>query len=1240
MHGPATAGEAAALRDGGVALTERSGGRSLRDTLGDLDHRSRPYDLRTTTKDPIDVVSGEVVLQQVDVRLAGALPLVLERTHISSCPEGRLFGRSWASTLDQRLEVDGSGACFVSADGTIVAYPPVTAPGVEVFPLEGPRWPLTRDEDGVYTIGDRRNGRTLRFVASRGAVLPLAEIADRNGHRIELVYDGDGTLTEVRDSADRRVAVDTDGGRVVGLRLLTAEGDDGAGGRPLMRYGYDDVGRLTEVIDSSGEPLRFDYDAQGRLLRWTDRNGYWYAYEYDESGRAVRGSGSGGFLDARVTYGPGVTTVTDSFGHETVYHLNEHGQVVAEIDPLGGTTRSEWDRQDRLLAHIDPLGRVTRYGYSVEGDLITVTRPDGAQITAEYDSDGLPTKITEADGATWRYTYDARGNAIRMVDPAGAVTTYDYDERGHLASVTDASGTVRVECDRTGLTVAASDATGRTTRYVRDAFGRVVESVDPAGGRTRLEWTPEGRPASRRTPGGQTEYWSYDAEGNLVEHIDALGGTTRYETTYFDRRSAHIGPDGTRYEFSYDTELRLTAVKNPQGLIWRYIYDAAGRLVREVDFNGRELAYAHDPAGQLVERVNGAGQVTTFAYDPLGNVIEERSGDAVVTFAHDPAGRLVHAVNADADLRFQRDALGRVTAEICNGRVLAVEHDPAGRRTARRTPSGAISTWEYDASGRPLALHTGGRTIRYGYDPAGREVQRLLGDGALLAHQWDGENRLTEQAIWALAGPAGDAASPTRTGGPRPLETRAYGYQADGHVNAIADQTFGTRRLELDTSGRVTAVHAHGWTERYAYDASGNLAHMESPAPQAPDHTAGTGPDREYTGTLIRRAGRTRFEHDAQGRVVMRQEQRLSGKPLTWRYTWDAHDRLVGVVTPEGERWAYRYDPLGRRIAKQRYDGDGRTVVEQTDFVWDGFVLAEEIHASRTPGQAGEGPRALVWDYEPGTCRPVAQTQRAPLKSAPQEWIDQRFDAIVTDLVGTPTELVDTSGEIAWRSLTTLWGTRLSASSPADVSCPLRFPGQYHDEETGLSYNVHRYYDPETGRYQSSDPLGLSPQPNPHAYVRNPTALIDPLGLTPYTPVGGEPWDSLRVYRFGNRNDPNELLPNIMKHGTPEARAENARLMGTPGYRARRGEYHARGDTENSPFVSVAADTDAAFNTTDPWLANITRKCPDLAIFDVPMNRLYFPTNELSQRETELLFHGNDLEDFLVKWIPNPYKTM
>ncbi|MEK8142226.1 RHS repeat-associated core domain-containing protein [Streptomyces sp. M10(2022)] len=106
----------------------------------------------------------------------------------------------------------------------------------------------------------------------------------------------------------------------------------------------------------------------------------------------------------------------------------------------------------------------------------------------------------------------------------------------------------------------------------------------------------------------------------------------------------------------------------------------------------------------------------------------------------------------------------------------------------------------------------------------------------------------------------------------------------------------------------------------------------------------------------------------------------------------------------------------------------------------------------------------------------MAQSERILSGEPAQEAVDERFFSIITDLIGTPSELIDESGELAWRTRATLWGTTTWATTSTAYT-PLRFPGQYFDPETGLHYNVHRYYDPETACYVSADPLGLDPAP-------------------------------------------------------------------------------------------------------------------------------------------------------------------
>jgi RHS repeat-associated protein len=335
----------------------------------------------------------------------------------------------------------------------------------------------------------------------------------------------------------------------------------------------------------------------------------------------------------------------------------------------------------------------------------------------------------------------------------------------------------------------------------------------------------------------------------------------------------------------------------------------------------------------------------------------------------------------------------------------------------------------------------------------------------------------------------------------------------------------------------VTAVQGDGWSERYAYDSAGRS-----------------------TG-----AHGARYVHDAQGRVVLRQCKRLSAPPRTWRYRWSAEDRLVAIRTPEGHDWRYRYDAFGRRIAKQRLGADG-TVAEQVDFTWDGDVLAEQA----------SDRQELRWDWVPGTVRPVTQT--AVRRDLTQDEVDERFHAIVTDLVGTPTELVRPDGTVDRQPAAALWGG--TTSGPA--ICPLRFPGQYADDETGLHYNHQRYYDPQTARYASPDPLGLDGGPDPHAYVPNPLTWLDPLGLAACTPAAA---------RYTRRS-----ASHVYSHG----HAANApRLPGKSRFRVTEGGQKFTDEVLGHPSVS----------TTFQFNGRIRYDVRDLGRGPVGWNRFGAPTN-------------------------------
>ncbi|WP_234008185.1 putative T7SS-secreted protein [Streptomyces sp. UNC401CLCol] len=1028
--------------------------------------------------DPVDLATGKMYMPQTDVALPATLPLLFKRRAESGYRAGRWFGPSWSSTVDQRLEIEPERIVFVHEDGLILAYPHPGEGGTSL-PTEGPRWELRSESDG-YTIIDPAAGRTWHFARHTDAHALLEQIDDRNGNRITLEHDADGTPTTVTHSGGYRIRVSTEDHRITALHLAGAAPD--GGDQELIRYGYSPAGDLTEVVNSSGVPLRFTYDEAGRITSWTDTNDRGYTYEYDDRDRCIAEGGTEGHMSLRIAYsdrdpetGLRTTTATTGTGHVYRYFVNDLCQVVAEADPVGAVTRFERDRYNRLLTRTDPLGHTTRYTYDEAGNLTSVTHPDGSESQADYNDLHLPTTVRHSNGTTTHQAYDLRGNRSSTTAPTGHTTRFTRDEQGRLTGVVDPLGnTTTVHCDDAGLPVRVVDPLGATTSYDRDPFGRPVAITEPTGAVTRLEWTVEGRLARRTTADGGTESWTYDGEGNCTTHTDRLGGTTHFAYTHFDLLTARTGPDGVRYEFEHDTELNLTRVTNPQGLTWNYTYDPAGRLVTETDFDGRTLTYTYDGAGRLASRRDVLGQTLSYERDALGRATVKRTPDGVTTYAYDPTGQLIEAVGPDGTtVTIDRDIHGRVLSETVDGRVLTYTYDDFGRRMARTTPSGVTTTWTYDTTGRSVGMTASGRTIDFAYDPAGREVTRRIGEVLTLDQAYDALGRLTTQSV---TGPAG-----------RPVQHRAYSYRADGNLTAIEDQLAGSRRFELDPTGRVTAVQAANWTERYAYDEAGNQTSASWPTSHPGGEATGS---RDYTGTRITRAGRVRYEHDALGRTTLRQKSRLSRKPDTWHYAWDAEDRLTSVITPDGTRWSYSYDPLGRRTAKRRLAADGETVTEEILFAWDGTTLCEQT----TRSASLPNPVTLTWNHR--GLHPITQSERITAADAPQHEIDSRFFAIVTDLVGTPTELVDEQGDIAWRTRSTLWGTTTWPTSSTAYT-PLRFPGQYHDPETGLHYNYFRHYDPETARYFTADPLGLAPAFNVSAYVANPFTWSDSLGLAP-----------------------------------------------------------------------------------------------------------------------------------------------
>ncbi|WP_312847836.1 hypothetical protein [Streptomyces sp. WAC06614] len=572
----------------------------------------------------------------------------------------------------------------------------------------------------------------------------------------------------------------------------------------------------------------------------------------------------------------------------------------------------------------DPLGRVTRLERDQAGRIVVMTADDGERTTAAYNELGRPIEVVERGGRRYAYEYDEAGNLTAAVDPDSTRTEYSHDAAGAVTRMrSSADGPTSVTHDAAGLPMVITAPNGARAVCTRDAFGRVISVTDALGGTLRQGWTIEGMPSWRELPDGTREEWTWDGEGNLLTHTDRTGRVTRHAHTHFDRPTGRSGPEGTEYGFGYDAELRLTEVTDAVGRVWRYQRDRAGRLVSETDFDGRTLTYAYDAVGRLVRRTNAAGQSLTYDRDALGRVTGIRSDDGTATtFTYAATGELAEVISEQARITFSTDTAGRVVAETVNGRTMAYTYDEVGRLISRRTPSGALTSLAYTVDGL-TSCHVGEHVFRFERDAMGRETGRTLDDSLEVVRELDPVGRLTYQAVTS----AGAAV----------LE-QFFTYRADGIPVEIDDTLGGSRVFALDSVGRVTGVQAQGWNEQYTYNAAGDQTHTAFPS-RAPgsDH----GGERAYDGTRLARSGRTRYTYDAQGRLSSRTTRTLSGRQLTWSFSWDARDQLTEVHTPQGTVWRYLYDGLGRRIRKAHLFPDG-SVLESVDYTWDGPQLAEQ----------------------------------------------------------------------------------------------------------------------------------------------------------------------------------------------------------------------------------------------------------------------------------------------------------
>jgi RHS repeat-associated protein len=149
--------------------------------------------------------------------------------------------------------------------------------------------------------------------------------------------------------------------------------------------------------------------------------------------------------------------------------------------------------------------------------------------------------------------------------------------------------------------------------------------------------------------------------------------------------------------------------------------------------------------------------------------------------------------------------------------------------------------------------------------------------------------------------------------------------------------------------------------------------------------------------------------------------------------------------------------------------------IKTTHFIYDGAKLIGEYNS--------DGSVKNEYIY----------LDNIPVGVIPRGYPQDGVKYIHTDHLGTPRRLADENGNIVWSWESEPFGESKAVGS---VEFNLRFAGQYFDSETKTHYNINRDYNPQTGRYIESDPIGFDGGVNSYGYVTgNPLGAVDEMGL-------------------------------------------------------------------------------------------------------------------------------------------------
>jgi RHS repeat-associated protein len=810
-----------------------------------------------------------------------------------------------------------------------------------------------------------------------------------------------------------------------------------------------------KVVDEAGKSYTIVYNTDFRPTTVTDRLGNTTTLTYHSGSGKIASFTNAEGDTVSFSYAAQTQTFTNPANSEaftfTFYNL-------IRIDyPDSTNEQFTYDANGNNLTLIDRAGKIWSYSYNSKGQMLTATNPAGGVITYTYNADatlatntesgsGVTTfsydaykrliKITYPDNTTFQLTYDLNDRITSIIDENNQTYSYTYDANGNLTMATDpASNTTKYDYDLMDRVSSVTDKLDKTTTFTYDTRGRLGTSTNPASETFTYGYSLQGWFSSVTDPGGKTTSRTYDDEGVIATLTDALSNTWNYTTDKLGRVSMITSPLSNTRSFTCDSMGRLTSSTNPLSKTTDYDYDSRGLLTSITLPGAISATYNRNDLGLITRITDPNGYPWDKGYDSMGRLTSLTDPlSNITTYAYNSRNRLSTVTFPESSLQLSYDGWGNVVRKLYSDNTdLQYTYDDNGRLL---TADGL--TLSYDARGDILGCN--GLTVNR--DDVGRIATMTVAKGKTLTYSYDSRGLLGSVSDW-LGGittftydAAGKLLSITRPNG----IITTYTYDNDGRVVRLQEGSLSNISFIRDSNGQITSATRSLTLEPTFIDTTTTLSYDKASQVSA-------------------------YTYDAMGRLT---------NDGTRTYTWDLASRLTGY-TEGSSSVNFTYDGLGSRLTR----AEGNTT---SRYVWNYAFKLPSISVEK---QGASDLRYYVHTPEGNLIYSIEASGNARR--------DYHYDEM-----GNTLFLSDSSGTVIAAYAYSPYGTLL-ASTGTEVN-PFTWQGQLGvvmEGPSGLYYMRARYYDSNTLRFISRDPISMiDPRNvNPYQYAMlNPLRFVDPSG--------------------------------------------------------------------------------------------------------------------------------------------------